>query len=68
MTVIFSFPLGEMALTLLYIVLRKNLYNTKDGSHILYFAMYNAHFFAQIFEGKIRMLIIHGYNDYIPGV
>ena len=25
--------------------------------------MYNAHFFAQIFEGKIRMHIIHGYND-----
>ena len=31
-----------------------------------YFAMYNACFFAQIFEGKIRMHIIHGYNDYIP--
>ena len=30
-----------------------------------YFAVYNAHFFAQIFEGKIRMHIIHGYNEYI---
>ena len=28
--------------------------------------MYNVHFFAQTFEGKIRMLIIHEYNDYIP--
>ena len=28
---------------------------------LLYFAMYNVHFFAQIFEGKIRMQIIHGY-------
>ena len=24
------------------------------------FAMYNVHFFAQIFEGNIRMCIIHG--------
>ena len=25
--------------------------------------MYNVHFFAQISEGKIRMCIIHGYNN-----
>ena len=30
--------------------------------------MYNAHFFAQIFEGKIRVHLIYGYNDYIPWV
>ena len=29
------------------------------ANHILYFAVYNEHF-AQIFEGKIRMHIIHG--------
>ena len=28
---------------------------------VLYFATHNACFFAQIFEGKIRMYIIHGY-------
>ena len=28
-----------------------------------YFAMYNGCFFAQIFEGKVRMSIIHGYNN-----
>ena len=27
---------------------------------LLYFALYNVHFSAQIFEGKIRMCIIHG--------
>ena len=26
---------------------------------ILYFAMYNAHIFAKIFEGKIRIHIVH---------
>ena len=26
------------------------------------FVMYNAHFFAQIFEGKVRMCVIHVYN------
>ena len=32
-------------------------------STYLYFAVYNAHFFlVQIFEGKIRVHIIHGYN------
>ena len=30
-----------------------------------YFAMFNAHFFAQTFEGEIRMCTIHGCNDYI---
>ena len=35
---------------------------------LTYFGMYNTYFFAQIFEGKIRMNIIHGYNDYIPWV
>ena len=33
--------------------------------YILYFAMYIAHFSAHIFEGKIRMHLIHGYSDYI---
>ena len=27
---------------------------------LLYLAMRNMHFFAQVFEGKIRMHIIHG--------
>ena len=27
---------------------------------IPYFALYHVHFFAQIFEGKIRMCITHG--------
>ena len=41
-------------------------------SHLLeaqlpYLAMYNAHFFPQSFEGKIRMHIIHGCNNYIHG-
>ena len=26
------------------------------------FAVYNAHFFAQVFEGQIGLCIIHGYN------
>ena len=26
---------------------------------VMYFALYNVHFFAQIFEGKIRMRVIH---------
>ena len=30
---------------------------------IPYIAIYNVHIFTQIFEGKIRMHIIHGYND-----
>ena len=33
-----------------------------------YFAVYNAHFFAQIFEGKTRMCSILGYNGYAPWV
>ena len=28
---------------------------------LLYFAVYNMHFFVQIFEGKVRMRIIHGW-------
>ena len=28
-----------------------------------YFAVHNVHFFAQLFEVKIRMWLIHGYND-----
>ena len=28
-----------------------------------YFAVYDEHFFAQIFEGKIKMRIIHGHYD-----
>ena len=35
---------------------------------LVYFAMYNACFFAHIFEGKIRMCITYGCNDYIPWV
>ena len=31
-----------------------------NQEYIPYLAAYNAHFFAQIFEGKIRMRIIHG--------
>ena len=31
-----------------------------------YFAVYTAHFFAQISEGKIRIRITHGHNDYTP--
>lgn len=42
----------------------------KKTGHVSYpyFAMYNVHFFVQIFEGKIRVHIVHGYNDYIPWV
>ena len=29
--------------------------------------MYNAHFFAQMFEGKEEQCVIRGYNDCIPG-
>ena len=42
----------------------------RNSTLVLYFAMYNAHFFAQVFEGKIRMGIIityrgcnNGHND-----
>ena len=38
------------------------LFNPQDNptsQELPYFAMYNAHFFAQIFEGKIRIHIIH---------
>ena len=31
-----------------------------DKTRVPYSAMYNTQFFAQIFEGKIRMHIIHG--------
>ena len=37
------------------------------GNYLPYLAVYNEYFFAQSFKGKIRMLVIHGYNDYIPG-
>ena len=40
----------------------------KQEVEVPYFAMYNAHFFAQIFEGKIRMHTVYGYNDYMPWV
>ena len=30
---------------------------------VTYFAMYDEQFIAQISEGKIRMRIIHGYNN-----
>ena len=30
---------------------------------VLYFAMYNVQFFAQIFEEKIRMFIVHGWDS-----
>ena len=30
--------------------------------------MYHAHFFAQMFEEKLRMHIVHWYNDYIPSI
>lgn len=33
---------------------------------LLYFAMCNAHVFAQILEGTIRMRIIPGCSDYTP--
>ena len=33
-----------------------------DWLDLLYFAVHNVHLFAQIFEGKIRMHILHGYN------
>ena len=45
--------------SLLKIILKKELQH---------FAMYNVDFFAQSFEGKIRMHIICGYNDYTPWV
>ena len=38
-----------------------------DAIQIPYFVMYMCTF-AQIFEGKIRMRIIHGYNDHVPRV
>ena len=38
------------------------LYNIHTVPHL---AMYNVYFFAQIFEGKITMRIIHRYNDYM---
>ena len=38
------------------------------GKTYPYFARYNVPFFAQIFDGKIRMSIIHGYKDYIPWI
>ena len=31
-----------------------------SGTRLPYFAMYDVHFFAQIFERKIRMCITHG--------
>ena len=31
-----------------------------DWKKMTYFAMYDVHFFAQSFEGKVRMHIIHG--------
>ena len=34
--------------------------NKNYQNHLLYLAMYNAHFFAQMVEGKIRMHIMHG--------
>ena len=37
--------------------------------HLLYLAVYNAHFFAQIFKGKIQVCIIHGlYLIYLVSV
>ena len=30
----------------------------RNKNRLLYFIVYDAHFFAQIFEGKIRMCII----------
>ena len=53
-----AFPLMYFSAYLLIIAL----------DSILYFAVYNAHFLSQFFEGKIRMCIIHGCNDYIPWV
>ena len=44
------------------------LYGAGIRQTLLYIAMHDVHFFAQISEGKIRMRIIHGYNDYIPWV
>ena len=35
---------------------------------LLYFAVQKAHFCAQMFEGKITVHIIHGYNDWLPWV
>ena len=35
---------------------------------VTYFAVYNTHSLAQTFEGKIRMGVIPGYNDYTPWV
>ena len=37
---------------------------TVDSDVLPYFAVFNV--FAQIFEGKIRLHIIHEYNDYTP--
>ena len=34
----------------------------REKQRVIIFSVYNAHFFAQIFEGKIRMCIIHGYH------
>ena len=44
------------------VVLSKNEKSSPQiqSSYVPYFAMYNEHYFAQIFEGKIRMHIIHG--------
>ena len=38
----------------------------KVKGNITYFAVYNEHILAHNFEEKIRMFIIHVYNDYIP--
>ena len=34
---------------------------------LLYFAMYNAHYFDKLLRKNIKMCIIPGYNDYIHG-
>ena len=38
---------------------------TIKNEEMPYFAVYNAHFFAQMFAGKIKMCIIHENNVHI---
>ena len=43
--------------------LKSQLQEKKVLAEVSYFTIYNVHFFAQIFEGKIRMHIMGGTNS-----